>query len=163
MMMSLPDLEPLTPSATISSFSRGRFSNLKKPREALEAYYHVVRRENLHLQGEPSEWFYFSRCAFAAVEVLSRAPSPAGRLRRDPPDSLKTVPVHGGRAGRRRLEIELEHQLFDGEVNLSLRNRRNTLDSSGIQSKVFAQCEAKLFILVPSIFLLPPMKRCAPP
>ena len=98
-------------------FLKGQiFEDLKKPREALEAYYHVVRRENLHLQGEPSEWFYFSRCAFAAVELLSKGALPRWAAS---VEILRLVENSASpwreEAGRRRLEIELEHQLFDGE------------------------------------------------
>ena len=98
-------------------FLKGQiFEDLKKPREALEAYYHVVRRENLQLQGEPSEWFYFSRCAFAAVELLSKGALPRWAAS---VEILRLVENSASpwreEAGRRRLEIELEHQLFDGE------------------------------------------------
>ena len=98
-------------------FLKGQiFEDLKKSREALEAYYHVVEKANLAEGKAPSEWFYFSRCAFAAVELLSKGALPRWAAC---VQILKIVEDSASpwrdEAGRRRLEIELEHQLFDGE------------------------------------------------
>lgn len=98
-------------------FLKGQiFEDLKKSREALEAYYHVVQRHNLAEGKDPSEWFYFSRCAFAAVELLSKGALPRWAAS---VEILRIVENSASpwrdEAGRRRLEIELEHQLFDGE------------------------------------------------
>ena len=98
-------------------FLKGQiFEDLKKSREALEAYYHVVQRDNLAEGKEPSEWFYFSRCAFAAVELLSKGSLPRWAAS---VEILRLVEKSASpwrdEAGQRRLEIELEHQLFDGE------------------------------------------------
>ena len=98
-------------------FLKGQiFEDLKKPREALEAYYHIVQRDNLPEGKTPTEWFYFSRCAFAAVELLSKGALPRWAAS---VEILRTVENSASpwreEAGRRRLEIELEHQLFDGQ------------------------------------------------
>ncbi len=112
-------LRPDTPYALSNRlfFLKGQiFEDLKKSREALEAYYHVVERANLAEGKAPSEWFYFSRCAFAAVELLSKGALPRWAAS---VEILRLVENSASpwsdEAGRRRLEIELEHQLFDGE------------------------------------------------
>ena len=76
----------------------------------------MVRRENLTDSEEPSEWFYFSRCAFDAVEVLSLGTLPRWEAS---VEILRLVENSASpwrkEAGRRRLEIQLEHQLYEDQ------------------------------------------------
>ena len=92
------------------------YEELEQSQSALEAYYHVVRRENLTDSEEPSEWFYFSRCAFDAVEVLSLGTLPRWEAS---VEILRLVENSASpwrkEAGRRRLEIQLEHQLYEDQ------------------------------------------------
>ena len=92
------------------------YEELGQPRRALESYYHVVRRNNLSSSEEPSEWFYFSRCAFDAVEVLSLGTLPRWEAA---VEILRLIENSDSpwrkEAGRRRLEIQLEHQLYEDE------------------------------------------------
>ena len=90
------------------------FEELGQSQPALDAYYHVVRRENLPEAEHPSEWYYFSRCAFDAVEILEQGALPrwdaAVEILRKVENSESPWRKE---AGRRRAEIQLEHQLFD--------------------------------------------------
>ena len=92
------------------------YEELGESRPALDAYYHVVRRDNLPNGEEPSEWYYFSRCAFDAVEILAQGTLPRWTAS---VNILRMVEDSGSpwrkEAGRRRAEIQLEHQLYEGE------------------------------------------------
>lgn len=92
------------------------YEELGESRPALDAYYHVVRRDNLPDGKEPTEWYYFSRCAFDAVEILEQGSLPRWAASAA---ILRIVEDSGSpwrkEAGRRRAEIQLEHQLYQGE------------------------------------------------
>ena len=92
------------------------FEELGESRPALDTYYHVIRRENLPESEQPSEWYYFSRCAFDAVEILEQGALPrwdaAVEILRKVENSESPW---RGEAGRRRAEIQLEHQLFNSD------------------------------------------------
>ena len=92
------------------------FEELGESRPALDAYYHVVRRENLPEGERPSEWYYFSRCAFDAVEILEQGVLPrwdaAVDILRKVEDSESPWRKE---AGRRRAGIQLEYQLFESD------------------------------------------------
>ena len=92
------------------------YEELGESRPALDAYYHVVRRDNLPDGEEPTEWYYFSRCAFDAVEILEQGTLPRWAASA----AILRIVEHSGspwrkEAGRRRADIQLEHQLYQGE------------------------------------------------
>ena len=92
------------------------YEDLGESRSALDSYYHVVRQDNLPDGQEASEWYYFSRCAFHAVELLAQGTLPRWTAS---VSILRMVEDSGSpwrkEAGRRRAEIQLEHQLYEGE------------------------------------------------
>ncbi len=92
------------------------YEELGESRPALDSYYQVVRRDNLPDGKEPTEWYYFSRCAFDAVEILEQGSLPRWAASAA---ILRIVEDSGSpwrkEAGRRRAEIQLEHQLYQGE------------------------------------------------
>ncbi|MFP6881990.1 MAG: tetratricopeptide repeat protein [Roseibacillus sp.] len=94
---------------------KGRtYEALKKPGLALDTYYRVVNRENLPKGQEPTEWHWFTECAFRAVLILENGKRWPSAL-----EILRKVEESGSpwsdEAASQRDYLQLKHQLFDTE------------------------------------------------